>query len=79
MDQTFNIRFDARTKEVITQALYEAQAKAASAVLAGDYSEEALTRVEELSQVIRGVLYSRPVVTEEPKEAKEDALDRVLD
>lgn len=87
----FTIRFDARTKAVIVQALQEAHTRAVGAVCSGDYSEETLTRVEELSQVVRGVLYTRPETpaVEEPvvgpeaganrelKEAKTDVLDNL--
>ena len=78
---TFTVRFDERTKAVMVQALQEAYARSAADVCAGDYSEEALTRAEELMQVVRGVLYTRPEFpqVEEPelKEAKPDVLDNL--
>lgn len=65
--QTFNIRFDGRTKGVIVQALIDAQIRAAAAVVSGNYEEETLLNVEEIGQVLRGVLMTKPEVTpEEP-------------
>lgn len=66
-NQTFTIRFDSRTKGVIVQALIEAQMRAAGAVINGEYDEQTLLNAEEIGQVLRGVLMTRPEVTpEEP-------------
>ena len=66
-NQTFTIRFDGRTKGVLVQALLDAQTRAAAAVVAGSYEDETLLTAEEIGQVLRGVLMTRPEVTpEEP-------------
>jgi len=57
---TFTIRFDSRTKAVILQTLQEAHTQAMGVIIEGDYSTEAVTRAEELSRVVRGILYTRP-------------------
>ena len=60
------------------QALVDAQTRAAAAIIDGDYSDESLLRAEELSQVLRGVLMTRPEPVQEEREPREAAPD-VLD
>ena len=74
-NQTFTIRFDARTKAVIVKALTDAYAIAASKILTGDYTDETLTNAEELSQVIRGVLYTRPEAPAEEATQETEVVD----
>ena len=56
----FTIKFDSRSKEVILDCLKKELALAEEEIRGGNYTEEALVRHEELLQIIRGVLYSRP-------------------
>jgi len=56
----FTIKFDSRSKEVILDCLKKELAIAEEEIRGGNYTEEALVRHEELLQIIRGVLYSRP-------------------
>lgn len=56
----FSIKFDSRSKEVILDCLKRELTIAEDEIRNGDYSESALIRHEEIFQLIRGVLYSRP-------------------
>ena len=76
--KTFSIRFDERTKQILVMLLDNGIQQTTQAITAGDYSEELLAQHEELTQVKRGILYTRPEETEEepkeerPKESSED-------
>ena len=61
---TFTVRFDERTKQILCSLLDQACAQVSQQITAGDYSEEALQTHEELVQVKRGILYSRPETPE---------------
>ena len=61
---TFTVRFDERTKQILVSLLDQASAQISQQITAGDYSDEALQAHEELVQVKRGILYSRPEVPE---------------
>ena len=63
---TFTVRFDERTKQILVSLLEQATAQMTARIAEGDYSEEALQAHEELIQVKRGILYSRPEEPEEP-------------
>ena len=66
---TFTVRFDERTKQILCALLDNAISQTSQGITAGDYSEELLQQHEELMQVKRGILYSRPEETEtEPVE-----------
>lgn len=56
----FSIKFDSRSKEVLLDCLKKELNLAEDEIRNGDYSESALLRHEELFQLIRGILYSRP-------------------
>ena len=66
MDQvtTFTVRFDERTKQILVSLLEQATAQITQRIAEGDYSDEALQAHEELVQVKRGILYSRPETPE---------------
>ena len=66
----FTVRFDERTKQVLCAVLDNAITQTSALITAGDYDEALLTQHEELVQVKRGILYTRP---DAPKE--EDATD----
>ena len=69
---TFTVRFDERTKQILCALLDNAIQQTSQGITAGDYSEELLQQHEELVQVKRGILYSRPEVPEvEEPEAEE--------
>lgn len=75
MTVNFTIKFDSRSKEVILDCLKKELSIAEGEIRDGDYSEAALIRHEELLQIIRGVLYSRPegeevLKTEPPANAR---------
>ena len=61
---TFAVRFDERTKQILCALLDNAISQTSQGITAGDYSEELLQQHEELMQVKRGILYSRPEETE---------------
>ena len=63
----FSVRFDERTKQVLCAVLDNAIAQTSQSITAGDYSEPLLQQHEELVQVKRGILYTRP---EEPEEVQ---------
>ena len=67
--KTFSIRFDERTKQILVMLLDNGIQQTTQAITAGDYSEELLAQHEELTQVKRGILYTRP---DEPEEVKEE-------
>ena len=69
-NQTFTIRFDGRTKGVLVQALLDAQTRAAAAVVNGSYEDQSLLAAEEIGQVLRGILMTRPEAT--PEETPEE-------
>ena len=56
----FSVRFDERTKQVLCAVLDNAISQTSQQITAGDYREELLQQHEELVQVKRGILYSRP-------------------
>ena len=66
----FSVRFDERTKQVLCALLDNAITQTSNAITAGDYTEELLQQHEELLQVKRGILYTRPeeVAVESPEE-----------
>ena len=66
----FSVRFDDRTKQVLCALLDNAIQQTSNTITAGDYTEELLQQHEELLQVKRGILYTRPeeVEVEEPAE-----------
>ena len=68
--KTFSIRFDERTKQILVMLLDNGIQQTTQAITAGDYSEELLAQHEELTQVKRGILYTRPDESEEVKEEK---------
>ena len=61
---TFTVRFDERTKQILCALLDNAIQQTSQGITAGDYSEEILQQHEELVQVKRGILYTRPEVPE---------------
>ena len=61
---TFTVRFDERTKQILVALLDQAAAQVSAQITAGDYSEEVLQTHEELIQVKRGILYTRPETPE---------------
>ena len=63
---TFSIRFDERTKQILCAVLDNTIQQVSQSISAGDYSEELLSQHEELVQVKRGILYTRPDEVEEP-------------
>ena len=63
---TFSIRFDERTKQILCAVLDNTIQQVSQNISAGDYSEELLSQHEELVQVKRGILYTRPDEVEEP-------------
>jgi hypothetical protein len=63
---TFSIRFDARTKQILCAVLDNTIQQVSQSITAGDYSEDMLAQHEELVQVKRGILYTRPDEVEEP-------------
>ena len=63
MAVSFTIRFDTRSKEVLLDSLRKELIAAEEEIRSGDYSNEALIRHEEVLQIFRGILYSKP---EEP-------------
>ena len=65
MSKKFSITFDVRSKEVLLDCLKKELALAEEAIRSGDYTDEAFIRHEELIQLIRGVLYSKPL--DQPK------------
>ena len=76
---TFTVRFDERTKQVLCAVLDNAIQMTSAQIVAGDYTESVLQQHEELLQVKRGILYSRPEEPEteeevQPEAEKEEAL-----
>lgn len=69
MSKTFRITFDNRSKHVLLDALKKELTIAEFAIRGGDYSDKALIHHEEVLQLIRGVLYSKP--TEDPSTGEE--------
>lgn len=65
MTMTFSIRFDVRSKEILLDSLKRDLAEAELLIRGGDYSDEALIRHEEVLQLLRGVLYSKPEENEQ--------------
>ena len=63
MAVSFSIRFDTRSKEVLLDSLRKELIAAEEEIRSGDYSNDALIRHEEVLQIFRGILYSKP---EEP-------------
>ena len=63
MAVSFTIRFDTRSKEVLLDSLRKELTIAEEEIRSGDYSSDALIRHEEILQIFRGILYSKP---EEP-------------
>lgn len=60
MAQSFSVSFDSRSKEVLLDCLKKELIIAEAAIRGGDYSQEALVRHEEILQLVRGILYSKP-------------------
>ena len=67
---TFTVRFDERTKQILCALLDNAISQTSQGITAGDYSEELLQQHEELVQVKRGILYTRPEAPELDTEAE---------
>lgn len=61
MAVSFTITFDTRSKEILLDSLKKELATAEDEIRSGDYSQEALIRHEEVLQLVRGILYSKPV------------------
>ena len=61
----FSVTFDERSKEVLIDILTEATKDRQSDILAGDYSTECLIKYEEVSRLLRGILYSKPLEEKE--------------
>ena len=61
MAVSFTITFDTRSKEILLDSLKKELATAEEEIRGGDYSTEALVRHEEVLQLVRGILYSKPV------------------
>lgn len=61
MAVSFTITFDTRSKEILLDSLKKELATAEEEIRSGDYSQEALIRHEEVLQLVRGILYSKPV------------------
>ena len=76
--KVFSVRFDERTKQILVALLDNAIAQTSSSITAGDYSEELLAQHEELSQVKRGILYTRPEEVEDstPEVVEETPADQ---
>ena len=74
--KTFSVRFDERTKQILLLLLDNGIQQTTQQIAAGDYSDELLQQHEELSQVKRGILYTKPdepeEVEEKPKETPEE-------
>lgn len=60
MAVSFSITFDTRSKEILLDSLKKELSVAEDAIRGGDYSEAALIRHEEVLQLVRGILYSKP-------------------
>ena len=67
MAVSFTITFDTRSKEILLDSLKKELAAAEDEIRGGDYSTEALVRHEEVLQLVRGILYSKPVSPEVDK------------
>ncbi len=72
---TFTIRFDERTKQILVSLLDNGIVQTSQAITAGDYSEELLQQHEELVQVKNGILYTRPQGELELEPPTEEATD----
>ena len=75
--KTFSVRFDERTKQILLMLLDNGIQQTTQQIAAGDYSDELLQQHEELSQIKRGILYTKPdepeeVTEEKPKETPEE-------
>jgi len=60
MANTFVLKIDDRSKQVMVDCLREKLVEAENAVVAGDYSDTALLRYEEYSILVRGLISARP-------------------
>jgi hypothetical protein len=60
MANTFILKIDDRSKELMVQTIREKLVEAENAVIAGDYSDQALLRYEEFSILVRGLISARP-------------------
>ena len=61
---TFSVKFDARSKEILLDTLRKELIIAEAEIRNGDYSDGALIRHEEVLQLFRGILYSKPETEE---------------
>ena len=61
MARSFTITFDSRSKEVLIECLKKELNDAEFAIRSGDYTDDALIRHEEVLQLLRGILYSKPI------------------
>lgn len=61
MAVSFSVTFDSRSKEILLDSLKKELSAAEEAIRGGDYSTEALIRHEEVLQLVRGILYSKPI------------------
>lgn len=69
MAVTFSIRFDTRSKELLLDSQRKELIIAETDIRGGNYADEALIRHEEILQLFRGVLYSKPEETQQPVDA----------
>ena len=60
----FELVIDLDSKQVILDALNLELKLAEDAIVAGDYSKEAMMRYERALRIHRGILYTRPKPTE---------------
>jgi len=60
MAQIFNVKFDTRSKQILLNSLNREMRIVEDLIIAGDYSENNLVQYEELSRLIRGILYCLP-------------------
>ena len=74
----FSVSFDGRSKEVLIGLLQAAMKSRQEEILAGDYSTECLIRYEEVSRLLRGILYAQPEeepIVEQPLPEKKEVLE----
>lgn len=74
----FSVTFDGRSKEILIELLQDAMKERQDQILAGDYSTPSLVRYEEVSRLLRGILYAQPEeepVVEQPLPEEEKVLE----
>lgn len=65
MANSFILRIDDRSKEVLVESIRERLVAAEKRILSGDYSQEAMLAYEEYTILIKGLICARPYVDEE--------------